>query len=685
MNEWLRVFRAETTRLATSKVFWVFCGLMLVCSLIFGLLCEEYRFTDDNGYQSFPTASYLHLKADFKDTAMNLELLKENYEKLRESLFSGGMEYIYTGNIIQEMALYEFVISEAEQVMSYDRYLEGIMENADILTQTSIFSKKGTFWNQNIVKTARDYSVLSDINPSLEESMGIRSVLASPYSDLIFLFSILFLCMYLVTNEKAQELFLRTTRNGRGVRNAAKMTLLALCCLLLHGALFVLQILFAHAYYGLGELSRPIQSVFISAPYGFSVLWTLVLAFLIKLALYLVFAMAFFLTCQKTSNVFSALGLVMALFGCSTVLYVVINPFSEWNALKYVNLLYLINPSDLIISYININLFGYPFRLIKVVIIIIAIALPIIFVSSVLSRYKILVYRNGANKKGTALFGMFRMYTVSMFRHEIWKLLWAQKGTIVLCVLVLLQIWRYGTFKIRLFPDEGEYREAIMMAQQQVEPLEWASLRLDALVQNGAREVEIQAVSRVAERLHYLEGVEGGELIYDTGYRELLGEAQYVNDKLSALLLCLVLLLAVLPIREWEMKNVIHTTVHGRAKLLRIKLIISGFIGMIIFVTVFLPDLLLVMRTFGLSHMDATAMSFPWLAKSGSLSYMLIRMYCIRFLVTCFLSTLIVTIPTRTRLSTLVCLVLFIILPILLSLFSIKFLDYYPLVWILTV
>ncbi|MCL2079994.1 MAG: hypothetical protein FWH17_09180 [Oscillospiraceae bacterium] len=682
----MNVFKEELYRLARSKILWLLCFGMILCNMAFMLLYEEYRFSDEYGYALFSPKSYIALKSDIDHSREAIESLKERHPALRDAIFSGGMTPEYADSLFGEAALFQYVYSEGEAIAGYDSYLESVAKNARALTEIPLFSDKESFTNRNILKTADDYAKLKEVVPVWDENAGIKQILESPFTDVLFIIGLLYVSLKVVTDEKPQELLLRTMKKGRTARFAAKLWSLLLFCFFAHTLLYISQIFFAHTYYGLGDLSRPIQSVFITAPYGISVFQTLLLVYIAKLAIYVLFTMIFFASCVKTSTALASVSVIAFILAISAGLYAIISPFSVLNIFKYINLFFLLRPANIVVTYINLNIFGQPVNILSVAIAVVSIAYALLFAVSVVSSPAIRTYRTIAGRR-RSLPAVLQGHTTKIISHELWKMLWAKKVVLILLGLVLFQVWRFDNAKIRVNPDEAAYHRAVLLAQGQDEPLRWALARLDALTQSNASEMEIAATARVIDRLSYLESIDGGVLVYETGYAELLGDGKYVNDVLNALILVVMLVLAVLPVREWEMERLIRVTVRGRGTLAVRKGILTSMVCILIFCIVYIPDLWRVARIFGLPHTDAPAASFPWLASGGgldlNLGFVLCRMYAVRLVSAMLLALGVLVIPLKTQTVSYIFFAAVYVLPVLLRFLSVSFAEYYPIVWLL--
>ena len=697
----MNVLKEELSRLIKSKTLWLLCFGMILCNAAFMLLYEEYRFSDEYGYTLFSPQSYIALKSDIDYSDEAVTSLKEQYDMLWGAIFSGGIAPEYTDSLFNEAALFRYVYSEGEAIAGYEQYLDSVAKNARTLNAITLFSDKDSFASRNIIKTAEDYAKLEGVVPVWDENAGIKQIMASPFTNVLFIIGLLYVCLRVVTDEKIQEPLLWTMKKGRAVRFAAKLSAILLFCFLVHTLLYASQIFFAHSYYGLGDLSRPIQSVFISAPYGISVFQTLALVYLAKLAVYILFTLIFFVVCVKTTTALASVSVIAFIFAISAGLYAIISPFSLLNVFKYINLFFLLNPANIAVTYINLNIFGQPVNVLTASAVVVGIVYVALFAVSVLSSSAIRTYRTIAVGRGRSLFAVLRGlpaflqgllavlrgHTTKIFAHELWKMLWARKVVFILLGLVLFQMWRFDNAKIRVNPDEAAYLRAVELAQTQENPLAWALSRADSLKQSDASEMEITAAERVADRLLYLENIDGGILVYETGYVELLGDAKYVNDVLNALILVVMLVLTVLPIREWEMKSLIRSTAHGRGRLFSRKAMLATIACVLVFSIVYLPDLWSVQRAFGLSHLDAPAASFPWLATgdgSGlSLGFMLYRMYAVRLVSALLLSLGVLVVPLKTQTISYIFFATVYVLPVLLRFLSVSFAEYYPIVWLL--
>lgn len=162
---------------------------------------------------------------DFSDLGFDLEippdpiLTEERAKPYIARYGESGAGSPYTGGIQTELRFLEIILDEAESVYSYPEYLDGIREQADRMS-IGLFTKKNTFANRNIRKTAKVYSgvgVPETFDFSVTE--GVSRALNSVFTDVCALIAAAFAAMRLVCGEKETGAagLLRTLKKGRTV------------------------------------------------------------------------------------------------------------------------------------------------------------------------------------------------------------------------------------------------------------------------------------------------------------------------------------------------------------------------------------------------------------------------------------------------------------------------------------
>ncbi|MEA4824597.1 MAG: ABC transporter permease [Clostridiaceae bacterium] len=136
------------------------------------------------------------------------------------------------------------VTGELAHITGYRSFIEDMQTRADTMLKPSIFEKKGSFSNNNIQKTPKDFAPLASLPLKLGYERGVVAVSSFRTGDLLVPVEIFIFCVYLFLHEYDTGLIrlVRTTPRGRGRTAAAKLaalvTLTALIWAFLYAAPF---------------------------------------------------------------------------------------------------------------------------------------------------------------------------------------------------------------------------------------------------------------------------------------------------------------------------------------------------------------------------------------------------------------------------------------------------------------
>lgn len=118
--------------------------------------------------------------------------------------------------------------------------------------------------------------------------------------------------------------------------------------------------------YGLGDLSRPIQSLggFIGCNLKISVLEYLLLYVIFKFAAVFTIGAVLSLIAVNTKNTVSFYGISAVILAIEGLTFSLIHPLSKFSIFRYINLISFTRGNDIFCNFKNINFWGYPVPLI---------------------------------------------------------------------------------------------------------------------------------------------------------------------------------------------------------------------------------------------------------------------------------------------------------------------------------
>jgi len=664
--------------------------------------------------------------------SQNMALTEEEHKQFKDKIveytkrYQQGNYLVYTTSIFAEAELNNIVFDRVKQTNQYGSYLNNIQATAKKMIGVSIFSKPGTFQYRNIQKTAKDFQKLEGNVLDSDISQGIIMALHSDLTDIIIFLMLLIISTLLILPEKEKGLLqlVKTTFRGRLSVITGKMVVLFCSSILVVVAFYGVNLVMAAQLYGLGDVSRLIQSLngYIGSSLELSILQYIFLYLFTKVIAFYIVAMVILFLCVAVKNVIVVYLGTLGTLGLSYVLYVMIDPSSMFSFLKYVNLYNFLKTRGIYIEYLNVNVLGYPVNIIPCIFTvgIITLLLFTLMTAYLFCHQKFESANTIINQKIFHKLIMFKdKLNTNLFSHELWKTLIMQKALYVIVLLIGIQYYTYANYEpmksdddfyykgymIKLAGELTKEKENYVMQQQKVfdkadEEINQLNLQLqegilseDEFMAKLQGEQNIlkaqQAYNILKERCQYIKELKATSgkaawFVYDTGYNQLTAKEGDKSDLTLALLVVIGLIAGISGVIAYERStssiNIIRTCEYGRGKLFIHKSLIGILIALPIYIIVYIPQLLSIVKNYGNLGFDAPAYSLPHLTHVPfdiTIAQYIIVIYCIRLvavivvvLIIIFISEISKNTVTAMMISTGV-----LILPIAISLFGVNLLN----------
>ncbi|MCR5016306.1 MAG: hypothetical protein K6A75_07020 [Ruminococcus sp.] len=587
----MRLLAAELKKLFSREIF------VLIIAAVFIL----------NAYLMFRTASSGEATiSDYRAVYSAIEGMSDA-EKLdwldaRLQEFSGQHRYDF--DVLHELR------EECNGVLTYDDYLESIRRQAQSMTAVSIFAKPDTFNYRSIMKTPPAYENVQDVVPVFDVSKGLTIATDNSFTDILCGFILLFtvLSIMLYDREQGMSGLLFSMRRGRGYLIMTKLGALAVT---LFGAVVLLyaeNLILGSYLYGLGDLSRPIQSLsgFIGCNLKINVWQYLILYVLFKFIAVFCIGAVLSLIAVNTKNTVSFYGISAAVLIVESVLYVLIHPLSIYSIFRYINLVAFTKVNEIFCNYKNINFFEYPVPLIPTST---AALFIITAVCDFLSAYLYARKRNLEFKRIGFRLSLSKGGKVhTQMWYTFYKSLVLQKGALVIAVFLAVSGFMSQSF-IKQYDQQDVYYEyytekmegkvtADTVAFFEDEKGRFADLQaqLDAIdpadpsSRSKHEELNKQLAPQMGfepayERLQQIRAVKGAQMFYDTGYKRALGVNGYDDDMKYALAAVFLLLFLVSPLiandNKYRMSFIINSTTSGKRSYFRRNILTAVVYGLL--------------------------------------------------------------------------------------------------------
>lgn len=584
--------------------------------------------------------SLLRLESYYRDLAYGNSVTLQYYREQNADLFDAWEQAyldktytLYTDSLSLDYALLSQLASEYDTVAGYGDFLDSVQTKAGQLAGISIFQNDETGYDlKNIEVTAAVYAGLGETAIDYYPQKGLYTAISYAFTDLILLASMLVLALLLVRQERDSGLLslVRSLPGGRLQTALAKLGAFALSLLAVLALLYGVNLAYCAATFGLGPLTRTIQSVpalmrctmqitvgqylfrFLLAKWGGAFvmgLWVMLAALVAR---------------RAAAGWAAALAGPLVMFGIRAA----IPATSRLNVIKYANLASLLQTNELLGNYRNLYWFGSPIGLPLVewtAAVLYGGALGFGF-CRVFARAQLL----SAPKRGSLLGLQHKTHATSIYKEEARKLLLLNGAALVLAAFVGFGIYQGVTAESYIGPDEIYYayymkhisgpftQESYDWLEQQGEefapllegnsaasgvPYDVFSLRQKYIVYNQIINQNIN---------YYLKEHPGAWLVYESGYKELFGFTGDANvqDTLLAGLACALCFSGLFSMeRRGGMETILCTTPLGRKRTVRAKLAVSAGVAVAIAAASCLPHFIQVLRDYGLPALFAPAMS----------------------------------------------------------------------------
>ncbi len=543
---------------------------------------------------------------------------------------------LYTESISQEYLFFSEIQSELNTVYDYEGFLNSTTEQADIFSQISIFQttdEEQTFSSLNTQKTVEAYQQLltREIEIDYFPQKGVFTAIDFLYTDVFILLFMILIAGQIISSERESGMlyYIRTTPKGRLKTAAAKVGALCVSLFFVLVGLYGTNLLFCEIAFGLGNLSRSVQSlpflfrstmdisvfeyliIFIGAKWFVSVVLGIFIMFVILCTKKLVFGLV---------ASFAVLGLQLAI-------RVYIEPLSTYGVLRHANFVGFLEVNEWLGSYRNLYWFDKPIEMIKVVLIsalifliVLTGAFLIYFTKSYISPAKVTSRKRFKYQKHT-----------SILREELFKLVLTNGVILILVGYVGYNIYQGVTSESYITPTEIYYRHYIepLSGRYTNEKYLWLteqseefneSYSMDKMYQSEQiteneylmyKSGNYSLYSRrdafegiIHEEIPYILENDGAQFVNPAGYMILFdlydNQTTLTQTVVSALLISLCVSGVFSLERQSGMERILKTTPLGKFRVKKNKIIISAVIVVIITIATLAPSYIQVVRDYGL-------------------------------------------------------------------------------------
>lgn len=528
---------------------------------------------------------------------------------------------------------------QSEYAAAYPGYLLGIIDESDRLSTISIFQKTDAFASRNLQKTKADYEKLRGVITEYGRYDALTTVVSfEPVHYMIFGF--VFILVWFLFEDEKKGLWCVSHAAPRG---RLQLALRRIGVLAVGSALFVTfvySLLFSLGlalYGGLEDWGNSIQSVMLFQSCTFRITVAGYVFLYVILHIVLTFAaslLTWMLLLLLRNHLLSAV-LLVGVLAAEGILCFALKDQSVMVFLKYENLFRLIYPGDVLYTYRNYNLFGYPVNCFRAVMVMTAVTAGV----SMFCCIRITMRRKPvASASKTEIIFMHAVKKLKGCWHrlisglnvcglELYKILITQKGILLCLIWLYLHISMLDTNSVFFMgsgammqeiyqeysgPDDGRLREyiaeneevlkqadaeyeAVLAAyeQGQVDEQQKYSADMKYMTYSMLR----QCVSNIKYQLTYMERMKEQKgidawFLQDKGYKIILtGDgfyegAGYGSQETRALLAVLLVVFLLCTVFSYDrscgMHALMRATPYGRKRLLGMKTGVAALLCLLI-------------------------------------------------------------------------------------------------------
>lgn len=616
----------------------------------------------------------------------------------------------YMANI--DSAIYERLYYEYISVQEYSNYIQKVMESAEEDSQVSIFQSK--FSQNNYAKTGQDYESLSQVSPFFVGSYGLEKAISFLGSDIVVILIIIIAVNILFIQDKKSGMISLTkaTRYGSGRLIFSKVIAVFIYVAIFSALVYISNILLSIALYGNISFDAPVQSMLGYAETGLKLTIGdfLLKSYLHKVLVYFLLSVVVILFSILSSNEIM-LYMSTAVFCIVEILIYFIGKGARLVPLYHISIPNMLN-LPAYYAYYNYNIFNYPISnlIVDTVLLVLFILLCLwgclfAFSQSSMDYRSMGIYRK--KKRNRRIYGLISI--------EMQKFLFGYRLLIIIVGLVIFQIISYVGNHTSWYTDELYYRNYMKQLEGAIteEKLTFLSDELSYLeevkeayeilgndfnegkisqekydMQLGIYAAELKKENALLRCVNYVDYVQSldisdAALVYDRGWNYLFGGESYRYDIKNAVLLVITIILgaAFMYAEEYKYKMQVLTDVSAKRKKMKLvrNCILLAYIA-VMFLLIYLPELLWAIKEFGLANGNANALSLMKLSDINlniSIKGYLVLVFLIRFITICFISLLIACISKciKNTNHTIIVAVIIFLVPLLLNLLGIHAFD----------
>lgn len=411
---------------------------------------EEY-YRQIEGFSILEQLTYL--SANQTDNQNMIDSLKSNYPDVEEKY--GELYYakdfkLFTNNLESEVVFIGDIYSDMCLLKQYPMYLQDIQSKGENISKISIFQGQDESSKKNIIKSAKDYLACSNVEITYDSSHGLEAALSFPITDFLIVIVVFMMISILIFEEKEKGLFsiVRPTTKGGLSTIKAKVLVLFISIGVVTSILIISNLIYMSITCGLGDLSRPIQSIasYLQCTYLLSVNEYLIIYIIIKGLVAFFIGLMMLWVSMLSKNKVTALTITLIFIMIQLVCYLFIQPLDPLYLFKYINIISMLKIDTIFQYYYNVDIFGNLVSLQALVFGGLVIGCIILLNLCIITYYR----KRNMNASPFTLPKILTTNKVilSLWKQECYKILWLQKGIVFIVIAIIFQCYQFNQTQI---------------------------------------------------------------------------------------------------------------------------------------------------------------------------------------------------------------------------------------------
>lgn len=342
-----------------------------------------------------------------------------------------------------------------------------VIERADEMQGKRLFSDKSSYSYNNIIKTAKDFGKIRDVQVKLTNDVAAESLFNYKYMYYIAaacIIAVLYECFK--ERENGVWQIIHCAKKGRAVLELKRYIFVWAASFFVTLLFYITTFITSICIYGWGDFfNTPVQSIEIMSSFigRCSIAQYIGLLYITSSAVLAMLGSIFLALFTVIRNRNAVLMLSIILCGVEFLLYINIDIHSKNSILRFVNIVNFLDINNLLSEYQNWGFGKYVFSVRFILVLSVFAAAVIAFITAMVKSSRMRPFeKTGVIKKFFEKIGEFYQRILSgycVILKEIHKLIFTGKGIVVIAVVLVLTGYICTSGKMEFTDSQKEYDE----------------------------------------------------------------------------------------------------------------------------------------------------------------------------------------------------------------------------------